>query len=353
MQSIIAFILTAVAVAVYCAPTVSEEKPTSPRSLAETYMSEGKYSDARDELNKALKEKDLSDADKADIHLQIALSYYECGDYERAKPELEKVLTMPGAKRTQEREGGWANYTPFREAKLRLVKMNPSEGKQETITALFIGSSMTLRGYMPSIVEQIAASAPAGRPRIMTAMYVRGGTAIEVFWEKGNARDTARGKMASVPWDVVVIETSPRRPVASNLKYGQLFCDLARSLKIKPVLYENHVTRDEPYPDAHQKYHDDEVMLSKTLQSPLAPVQLAEMYYIEANPNAQLGMFYADKVHPSEKGYHLAAYCIYSAITGYSPVGLYHPESIPDEDAKAMQEAAWKAVQDANPDLKP
>lgn len=295
----------------------------------------------------------VSAADKADVQLQIAIAWYEAGDLDRARPELEKVLTMPGAKVKQEREDGWANYVPAREAKQRLLKMNPADEEEKTLTALFIGSSMTLRGYMPLIVEEIAASAPAGRPRVMTAMYARGGTAVEVFWEKGDARDTARGRMASLPWDVVVIETSPRRPVASNLKYGQLFCDLARSLKIKAVLYENHVTRGEPYPDAHRKYHDDEMMLSKTLQSPLAPVQLAEMYYVEAHPDAQLDMFYADSVHPSEKGYYLAACCIYSAITGYSPVALYHPDGIAPEEAKALQEAAWGAVKEANPNLKP
>jgi hypothetical protein len=77
------------------------------------------------------------------------------------------------------------------------------------------------------------------------------------------------------------------------------------------------------------------------------------MHYLAANPSAKIGMFYDDWIHPSEKSIYLAAYCIYSAITGYSPVGLFHPKSIPDEDAKALQEAAWKAVQDTNPDLKP
>jgi len=96
---------------------------------------------------------------------------------------------------------------------------------------------------------------------------------------------------------------------------------------------------------------DDEVLLGKTTQSPLAPVVLAEMYYLQANPNAHIGMFYADWIHPSEKGTYLAAYCIYSAITGYSPVGLSHPKSISDEDAKALQKAAWKAYQETTAEL--
>ncbi len=119
------------------------------------------------------------------------------------------------------------------------------------------------------------------------------------------------------------------------------------------MIYESQLTREASYPDAHQKFHDDEVVLGKTLQSPLAPVVLAEMHYLEAVPTAKIGTFYTDWIHPSEKGYYLAAYCIYSAITGYSPVGLAHPKGISVEDAKALQEAAWKAVRETNPDLKP
>ena len=332
----------------------SEERLATQISIGEACLLEKRYPEARTELIKALSMEGLSESDKANIQVQIGLSYYEAKDDKHAKPELEKVLTIPGANTTQVRAGGWDNYTPAREARLRLLKMNPADEKQKTIAVLFIGSSLTLRGYMPYIIEQIASSAPAGRPRIISGQHLRGGTGIEVFWEEGDTRrDTARGKIASVPWDVVVLETSVLRPAASNLKYGKLFCDLARSKNIKPVIYESHVLRKASYPDEHQKYHDDEVMLGKTLQSPLAPVVLAEMYYLQANPNAQIGTFYDDWIHPSEKGAYLAAYCIYSTITGYTPVGLSHSQSISDEDAKALQEAAWKAVRETNPKLKP
>ena len=139
------------------------------------------------------------------------------------------------------------------------------------------------------------------------------------------------------------------------MKYGKLFCDLARSRNIKPVFYESQVTRASATADVLKKFHDDEVKLGKTLQGPLAPVVLAEMLYLGSSaPTAeQIGTFYDDWIHPSEKGVYLVAYCIYSAITGYSPVGLPHPKNISDEDAKALQEAAWKAVQEANPGLKP
>jgi hypothetical protein len=316
---------------------------------------EKKYPEARTELAEALAMEGVSDAQKAAIQLQIGLSYYEEKDFERARPELQKVLTMPGVGTAPTREDGMGNYIPSltREASLRLRTMGSANERESVITVLFIGSSMTLRGYMFQLVEDLAAAAPVGRPRIMSAIYGRGGTGIEVFWEDGETADTARGRLASMPWDVVVLETSVLRAADSNLKYGRLFCDFARSKNIKPVIYESQVKQDAVYPGAHRKFHDDEMLLVKAVQAPLAPVVLAQMHYLEATPAEQIGTFYADWIHPSEKGSYLAAYCLYSTITGYSPVGLTHPESISKEDAKALQEAAWKAVQETNPDLKP
>ncbi len=329
------------------------EKLATQIAIGTTCMSEGKYPEARTELTKAMSMEGVSDTDKADIQLQIGLCYYAEKDFERARTELQKVSAMPGANTMLVRLDGWGNYVPSSEANRRLRKMNPADGKEKYITVFFIGSSMTLRGYMPSVVETVSASAPAGQPRIITGKYTRGGTGIEVFWEDGETRDTSRGMIAAEQWDVVVLETSILRSAESNLKYGKLFCELIRSRNIKPVIYESQVKQDAVYPEVHQKFHEDEVLLAKTLQSPLAPVVLAQMYYVAANPAAKIGMFYDDWIHPSEKSIYLAAYCIYSTITGYSPVGLFHPKNISDEDAKALQEAAWKAVQEANPDLKP
>jgi hypothetical protein len=57
---------------------------------------------------------------------------------------------------------------------------------------------------------------------------------------------------------------------------------------------------------------------------------------------------YADWIHASPKGVYLTACCIYSALTGFSPVGLYHPTDISDADAKEFQKIAWEAYQEAN-----
>jgi len=212
---------------------------------------------------------------------------------------------------------------------------------------------MTLRGFMPFLVERLSAAAPAGRPRIMSGMYTRSGTRLNTFWDEGNGGGTARNMIESAPWDFVVVETYRSMKLEDVLKYGKLYADLARSRNIKPVFYETHTEQSSPFPERALEYHERNIELRKKVGAPVAPAALAEIYYLEAVPTATREEFHADWIHPSEKGFYLEAYCIYAAITGYSPVGLAHPKRMSEEDAKALQEAAWKAVQETSPGLKP
>jgi len=333
-----------------------EEKPANRIAIGTTCFLEGKYAEAREELKKALEMEGVSNAQKADIQLKIALSYYEADDDERARPELEKVLTMAGADNPPYRGDGYGNYIPSsaRQARLRLLTLKPAEKRADTVAVLFIGGSLTLRGLMPYLVERISASATEERPRIMAGMYTRGGTKIDTFWNDGDTRDTARGMIASMPWDAVVIATFHTTGREDLLKYGELFGDFARSKNIKPVFYECQLPRASPYPETIRKFHEDNVALKETLNIPVAPVALAMTYYLgDEATREEIGTLYADWIHYSPKGMYLVACCLYSAITGYSPVGLYHPENIAPEDATALQEAAWKAVKETNANLKP
>lgn len=330
------------------------EKAQTQMAIGTTLMLEGKFAEARTELVKALAMEGLTDDDKVHIQFQVALSYYDAGDFANARPELEKVLVMPRAGAHQARNNNWDPYFPAREAKLRLAKMSPPAGGEKNLNVLFIGSSMTIRGWMPFEVEAISASAPTGTPRITSANFVRGGTKIDVFWNDGDTRDTARSRIASFPWDYVVLETFYNMKPEDLLKYGQLFCDFARGKNIKPVFYESQPAKAHSYPDGFRKFHEDNLRLKEAANARLAPVVLAQLHYLgpDATPE-QLGAFYDDWVHFSGRGKHLAACCIYAVLTGLSPVGLEHPKDIPDDEARKIQEAAWKAVREANPDLKP
>ncbi len=331
-----------------------EERLATQIEIGTACMSDRTYPEARAELTKVLDMKGASDAQKAESLLKIGISYFEEKDFEHAEPVLRNVLTMPGvrANMAPQRPDGLGNYIPslHREATLRLHAMKPVAERENVLTVLFIGSSMTMRGWMFHAVEQLTASAPAGSPRIMSALYGRGGTKIDAFWKDGDTRDTARGIIVAYPWDVIVMETFCATKPDILLQYGTLFAELARSNNSKLIFYESPVYTNLPYPDAWKAFHDENVKLGKTLNAPVAPAVLAQMFYLGPAPTPEQIGAISDGIHPVGNGGHLVAYSIYGTITGCSPVGLPH-QGLSDDEANVLQEAAWKAVQETNPDL--
>ena len=327
----------------------AEERANLQLSIAKTLMFERNYPEARAELAKAQAMPGAPDALKAEIQLYIGLSYSEAQDDARAKPELLKVMDMPDAQRRSPWDGGRMRYVPAREARLRLLMRNLLPEKTKVLKVLFIGSSHTLREDMPELVTKLAASAPEGQPRIIAGDYIRMGTSIVTFWEAGDTPDTARGVIAAEPWDAVVFETFYNMKTDEVMKYPTLFADLIRSRKAAPVIYESPLPKASPWPDRFQKFHDDNVTMGKALKVPVAPSVRAWMRYLGEKPTeAQFAEVYADWIHASPKGAYMSACCIYAALTGCSPVGLYHPQNIPEAEAKRLQETAWEAFRETN-----
>lgn len=317
-------------------------------ALAKTFMYERNYAEARAELTKAQAMPGLTDALRVEIQLFIALSYYDAGDNEHAKPELLKVSEMPAAEIRPPWDGGRMAYVPGREARLRLHLRHLIPGDEKTLKVLFIGSSHTLRGNIPDMVRTLADSAPPDRPRIMVGDYVKMGTNIKTFWDAGDSANTARGVIAAEPWDAVVFETFYNMNSDELLKYATLFSDLIRSQNAKPVIYSSPLPKASEYPARFQAFHDDNLTLVQSLKAPLAPSVKAWMDYLGPKPSPdQFAFLYADWIHASPKGAYITACTVYAALTGFSPVGLAHP-GLSGEEAKPLQQLAWKAFQDSN-----
>ncbi len=117
------------------------ERATLQIAIAKTFMSERNYAAARDEFVKAQAMPGLQDALRAEIQLYLGLSFYEAGDYQRAKPELLKVPNLPAANLRPPWDGGRMGYVPGREAMLRLRLRNLAPDDQKPLKVLFIGSS--------------------------------------------------------------------------------------------------------------------------------------------------------------------------------------------------------------------
>ncbi len=305
--------------------------------------------------------KDATEAVRAEAQLYIGLSYFQTNDNAQAKVELQKVLAMPGAGNRPPAHAGRLPYIPSREAEVRLqlrnlVSESPNQSPApKTLKVLFIGSSHTARGDVPGMVTQLAASAPADRPRIATSDFLRMGTTIAMFWQLGDSPESTRGVIASEPWDVVVFENFYTLKTEEALKYAQLFSDAIKARGARTVIYETPNGKDRPYPEAFDTYHQSSLAMSKAINAPLAAAVPAWMKHLgptKPTPE-QLEELYADGIHASPTGAYISALAIYAALTGTSPVGLYYPKDIPEEKARAFQKYAWEAYLESNPQAAP
>lgn len=281
----------------------------------------------------------------ADVALIRALSYYEQKDLVSARLELEKIPKMPGQT---------AASRPTREAVLRMNLQKWITPSDPVLKVLFVGSSHTLLGNLPLLVEQISASAPAGSVRIVAGEQARTGTGMRGHWADGEGFDTARGKISTEPWDVVVVETFYRLTRDEMRQYGGLYAGIVRDRGAKLLIYETPVAKDMVYPRDFLSFHESNMWLGNELKSDIAPSVTAWMKVLGATPTGDaFEQLYVDRMHATGKGAYLTACTLYSALTGHSPVGLYAPKELPSGEAREYQEAAWHAYQETKLKMAP
>jgi hypothetical protein len=281
----------------------------------------------------------------ADRQLLWSLTFYEETPSARARLELMDVLSIAGHRVTD---------ASTREARLRLHQQRWLRSKERTSTVLFVGSSHTIRGNVPLLVEQLAASAPLGRLRIVAGEQTRMGTGMRGHWNDGDAPDTARGKMAAGLWDQVVVETFYRNSREDLLLYGSRYAEVANRCGARLVLYETPVARALEYPGGFQTFQESNLWLARELGVRLGPSVGAWMRILGPQPSEErLGILYADWIHATARGAYLSACCLYAALTGESPIGLFVPEGLlSPEEALRYQQAAWDSYQEAEVQLR-
>ena len=309
-------------------------------ALGQCLFRERRYALARHDLSKAMTMSGLTDSNRAEARLTLGLCFEAEQDYDRARTEFNEVLATPGADPRQTHE-----------ARLRLClrKLNPPGEK--VLTVLFIGASQTQVFNVPQIVETLAASAPAGAPRIITGGFLRGGTGIQSFWEEGQGPGTARDMIASAPWDCVVFETHLIFGRDIFTKYATRFAGFIRAHRAVPVFYQAPAFIRHEYPAEFQRIHDETLGLARSLKVTVAPARYAWMQILgpAPTPAQRKALYHPDEVHPSKRGAYLVACAVYSAVTGLSPVGLTHsipsfaPEGMAPEEAAELQQTAWDA----------
>jgi hypothetical protein len=306
---------------------------------------ERQYPSARAELSKVLAQDNAPAEWKAQSHIFIGRSWQREAKTTEAAAAYARVLAMPGASDKQVHEA---------RLRLHLGKLLPAD--EGSVTVLFIGASHTQVWNIPQMVEVLAASAPAGCPRIISGEYLRGGTSIRKFWDEGDGPQTVRAVIAEDSWDFVVFECYPFLFGDEECAdYAAKFAGLIRRGHGVPVLFDAPAFFRVPYPAKCRDNHDRNLKLARNLGLRIAPAGLAWINYLgpAPTPEQRMALYHPDAVHTSPKGAYMIACSIYSAITGCSPVGLTHvipsfsSSGISREEAMACQNASWKACQES------
>lgn len=252
------------------------------------------------------------------------------------------------------------------------------------LKVLFIGNSYTSVNDLPAMVAGLAEA--AGGRKIEVDRHLVGGCTLEKHVKDQKAIDKIRAKK----WDVVVLQEHSLRPVVDRQamhEYARLMHAEIKQQGAKTVFYltwaRQHIPDMQEGGDPAKvpeyakamyqvsgaaKTTDMETWwqqqkaglvgglngayldIAKELGAQVAPVGIAWKAALTADPPFVLHS--QDKSHPNPTGTYLAACVFYATLLDASPVGLPGTikqgdkvlVSIPDDQAKRLQEIAWTAV---------
>ncbi len=226
---------------------------------------------------------------------------------------------------------------------------------QQPVRVLFVGNSLTSAHNIPGIVAELALS--AGK-QMDYRVYAPGGRKLVQ-----HASDPHLHKMIrSQKWDFVVLQEQSQLPAFRDSQLQRQVFPHARSLSRLIKANDPHTTVVFYMTMAHQ--HGDRMnapshpavgtyngmqqriaraylRMGKDNKGIVAPVGIAWQRVREDKPVISL---YGDNIHPGPTGAYLAACVLYATLFDDSPIGLYHPDAIGNNQARYLQEAADDTV---------
>jgi hypothetical protein len=219
------------------------------------------------------------------------------------------------------------------------------------ISVLFLGNSLTYYNEIPQMTAEIGAREK--RPLSVDAV-TRSGVTLEQLWNDTNARK----KLWLRQWDYVVLQggagmAHPLHNAGAFNRSLALFAADVRKSGAEPLFYL--VWRPEQPPSYERAALD----AAKREQLKVIPAGIAGLDLVRRGRFQRLDI---DGLHPDARGAYLVACSVYSTIYGKPAHGaprdfrhlaarneLYdeglRTQSINAEDARALQDAAWAAVQ--------
>jgi hypothetical protein len=219
------------------------------------------------------------------------------------------------------------------------------------ISLLFLGNSLTYYNEMPAMTEALARG--EGRPLRVDAV-TRSGVTLGQIWNETTAlRDLWRRH-----WDYVVLQggAGAAHPLFNASEFDRDLARLASEVRrsgATPLFYL--VWR----PDVPAEFEAASLASARRAGLRVVPAGIAWRELVESRRFARLDW---DGLHPDTFGAYLVACTVYSTIYGRAARGAppdFRPLASADErsdealrqqslgaaDARALQDAAWKAVQ--------
>jgi len=204
-----------------------------------------------------------------------------------------------------------------------LTKVSASSNR-DTLRVLFVGNSYIFFNNLPQVVSLLSDSL---NTKLICKQSTYGGATLGDHWNSRKGLKT-REILEKEKFDIVVLQDNSMWPLEhadSLLMVGKLFCDLIKSKKATPYLYNTWSRQATPQTQlAINKAYEALALQSASVLVPVGSV------WAEAKaqkPNAELYM--SDGSHPSWHGTFLTALCFVKKITGKLPANYapfyYYP----------------------------
>ena len=210
--------------------------------------------------------------------------------------------------------------------------------------------SVLLRGSMsePAVLSR------TGSPDVIIVGSGMGGATLKKHWEKG----AALRRIREAKWDFVVLQAQSSEMMVrldETKKYATLFDREIDRAGAKTVIFETW--KPDGSAGTQTALNARYIALAHAINALVAPVGSAW----ETLQRNGMNLFDPGGVHPNLRGSYLSACVFYATFYRADPAGATHvfetkfdvPESyrrdleqekISDEDAAAIQQAAWAAV---------
>ncbi|MES2799116.1 MAG: PKD domain-containing protein [Bacteroidota bacterium] len=220
------------------------------------------------------------------------------------------------------------------------------------MNVLFIGNSYTHMNKMPEMFEQIAISK---KMKIEVTMDAKSNHTFKMHSERPELYQSINSKK----WDYVVLQGFSR-----ELMYDYSQIDTASIPyfnKIVDSIYANNpctnillymtwgykegstlIPEADTYLHMSERIANGYKYLSNIYDFPIVPVGDVHKYVRENYPT--INLYHEDNQHPMPVTSYLIASSFYTAIFKSEPTDAFIPKSVKPEEAKLMQESAYKVV---------